>query len=87
MFLNNLHNDKDEAVSTKEKRPPPLVLTHPVVNSVHILKFITEVNRVPVMIVLVISIQTQKVSVPYHFYFGVINLRCFINPFNGVVTQ
>ena len=39
------------AVATKEDIPPPLILMHPVVNSVHILKLITEINLVHVMIV------------------------------------
>ena len=49
-FVNNLCIDKDEAVAPKEKRPSPLVITHPVVNYVHIPKLITEVNQVCVMI-------------------------------------
>ena len=46
--------------------PPPPVLTHPVVNLVHILKLIIEFNLVYVMIVQVIHIHMQKVSVIYH---------------------
>ena len=74
-------------MSPKEKRQPPLVLMHPVVNSVHILKLITEFNQVHVMIILVVRIQTQKVSIMYHFYFGVIHVPYFLNPLNSVATN
>ena len=70
----------------KEKRPPPLVIMYTVVNSVQILKLITEVNRVCVMIVWAVNIQTQKVRVTYHLCFRVIHLRFFLNPFDGVET-
>ena len=43
-FVNNVHIDNDEAMAPKEKRPPPIVLKHPVFNSSHITKLITEVN-------------------------------------------
>ena len=45
-FVNNVHIDKDEAITPKEKIPPLLVLRHTVVNLVHITKLITEVNWV-----------------------------------------
>ena len=50
-LVNNLSIDKDEAVDLKEKIPPPLLLMHPVINSVQIQKLITEVNLVHVIIV------------------------------------
>ena len=50
-FVNNVCIDKDKAMDPKEKRPPPLVLSHPVVNLVHIPKLIAEVNQVHIMIV------------------------------------
>ena len=50
-FVNNVHIDKDEAMDPKEKIPPPLVITHPVVKLVHIPKLITEVNQVHIIIV------------------------------------
>ena len=49
-------------MATKEKRPPPFVLTHPAIKSVHIPKLITEVNHVYVIIVRIINIQTQKLA-------------------------
>ena len=51
VFLDNVHIDKDEAVTPNEKIPPPLLLTHPVVKLAHIPKIITEANQVHVMIV------------------------------------
>ena len=74
-------------MTKKENIPTPLVLTHPVINSVHIIKLITEFNQVHVIIVIIINIQTQKVSVTYHLCFRVIHLMSFLNPFNGVETQ
>ena len=53
-------------MATKEKIPPPLVLTHPVVNLVQIPRLITEFNRFHVIIVRVIHVQAQKVSITYH---------------------
>ena len=50
-FVNNVSIDKDKAVAMKEKRPSPFLLTHPVINLVHIPKLISEVNRVHVIIV------------------------------------
>ena len=35
-FINNVRNNKDKIKEPKEKIPPPLVLTHPVVKLVHI---------------------------------------------------
>ena len=59
-FVNNVHIGKDEAMYKKEKIPPPLVLTHPVVNSIHIPKVITDTKNVHVMIIRAVNIQTKK---------------------------
>ena len=50
-FVNNVSIDKDKAVAMKEKRPSPFLLTHPVINLVHIPKLISEVNGVHVIMV------------------------------------
>ena len=86
-FVNNVRIDKDKAMDPKEKIPPPLVLSHPVVNLVHIPKLITEFNQVCIMIVCVVNIKTKKLSITYHFCFGSIHLPCFLNPFNEVATH
>ena len=65
-FINNIHIEKDTINPPKEESPPPLVLTHPVVNLVHIPMLITEVNQVHVMILQVVHIQKQKLSITYH---------------------
>ena len=65
-FVNNKCIEKDEAMTPKENRPSPLVLTHPVVNLLHIPKFITEVDQIHVLVVQVVHIQTEKVSATYH---------------------
>ena len=87
IFVNNLLIYNYKAISPKEKIPPPLLLTHPVVNSVCLQHFITEINWVHIMIVLVVRIQTQNLSIMYHFFFRVIHLPFFLDPFNCVATH
>ena len=85
--INDVWIGEVEDMYPKEMLPPPLVLMHPVVKLVQTKKLITEVNKVHVMIVWIINIQTQKVSVTYHLCFGVIHLTCFLNPFNITFFQ
>ena len=87
VFLNDVKIEKYWAIPPKEKIPPPLVLTHTFIKSVHIPKLITEVNRVLVIIVRIINIQIQKLSVTDTLFFGFIHLPFSLNPFNGVATH
>ena len=57
-FVNNVHIEKYKAMEPKVRIPPPLLIMHLVVYSVHIPKFITEVNQVHIMIAWVVRIQT-----------------------------
>ena len=53
-------------MASKKKIPPTIVLTHPVINSVKIPKFITEVNQVYVVIAMPYALSISS-SIAYDF--------------------